>query len=145
MKTVCKRLGSGLLALMLLSATMLSTCSAVVYASDYFARTEVWCSAKGNGKITINYDIDATRTMDLLGVYSVTIYEQQSSGSYKNVKVYDWDNVDGLTVANAYTTDGTLWYQGKAGVKYYATVRCYAKKGTESAILPQTTDIITAT
>lgn len=149
MKTVWKRLVSGLLALMLLS----STCFAAVEleynvrASEYFSSTAVWCKAQGNGKITVNYDIDATKIMDKLGVLYVTIFEQKAnSTTWREVKTYDWDNVSsGLTESNTSTTEGTLWYQGVAGAKYYAEVGCYAKLGSGSSVLPQTTRTITAT
>lgn len=145
MKTVCKRLGSGLLALMLLSTAMLSTCSATSKASDFFSSTEVVCYAKGSGKVMLEYDIDATGIMDALGIYYATFYEKQPNGKYISVKTYNWDNVDGLTTSNTSTAGGTLWYQGVAGRSYYAVVGCYAELGSKSSILPQTTRTITAT
>lgn len=151
MRTVYKRLVSGFLALMLISVTLCSTCSATYAtltserASNYFAATEVKCTAMGNGKIVCEYDIDATRTMDALGVYYVTFFERQSNGSFIEVKTYNWNNTNGLTESNTASTYGRLWYQGTAGVKYYAEVGCYAERGSDSVIYPQTTRTITAT
>ena len=146
MKTVCKRMVSGLLAVMLLSSTCLAAANTSNRASKFFSSTEVWCMAMGNGKITVHYDIDATETMNKLGVLYVTIYEQKAnSTSWREVKTYDWNNASGLTVSNAYTVYDSVWYQGVAGAKYYAEVGCYAKLGNQDATLAQDTRVITAT
>ena len=144
MKRTCKRLTAGLLALMLLSSTCLAS-TASTLPSRHFARTEVWCTAMGNGILTVEYDINATETMDELGVLYVTFYQQQSNGSWAQVMTYDWNNISGLTESNAYTKEGRLWYQGVAGAKYYAEVGCYAKLGSRDATLAQNTRVITAT
>lgn len=148
MKTVCKRLVSGFLAVMMLSAVMLGTCAATsdnLKASDYFAATEVKCIAMGNGKIVVEFDIIATRTMDELGAISISIYEKQSSGSFSKVKVYTSGTTNGMIETDTGSAYGRLWYQGKAGSQYYAIVGCYAKLGSTDATLAQYTRTITAT
>ena len=146
MKKVWKRMVSGLLAVMLLSSTCLAAANTSNRASEFFSSTAVWCKAQGNGKITVDYDIVATKRMDKLGVLYVTIFEQKANSSWREVKTYDWNNVSsGLTESNVTTTEDRLWYQGVKGAKYYAEVGCYAELGTRSAVLAQTTRTITAT
>ena len=139
MKQKISRLSAFLLALIALFNMALSA-GAVVRASDYFAVTEVWATSRGNGKFIVEFDIGAKRTMQELGAEKIYIWEQQSDGSYENVKTYTSGLIDKNTAA-AYRM---ITYSGTPGVKYYATVVLYAKDSSCSEKLYSSTNVITA-
>ncbi len=109
-------------------------------ASDYFAFTEVWATPQGNGKFIVEFDITATHKMDVLGADKIYIWEQQSDGSYDNVRTY----TSGLTDTNTADAYRKITYYGTSGVKYYATVVLYAKDSSGSEKIYSDTRVITA-
>ncbi|WP_337542806.1 hypothetical protein [Dysosmobacter sp.] len=109
-------------------------------ASDYFAYTDVWATALGSGRVAVEFDINATDIMQELGAEKIYIWEQQSDGSYENVKTYTTGLIDKNTSA-AYRM---ITYYGTSGVKYYATVVLYAKDSSGSEKLYSSTRVITA-
>ena len=86
-------------------------------ASDYFSYTEVWATPQGNGKFIVEFDINATHRMDQLGADKIYIWEQQSDGSYDNVKTFT-KNVTiapkALKTANIKLKENSFTYTGKA-------------------------------
>ncbi len=109
-------------------------------ASSYFAFTEVWATRQGNGKFIVEFDINATHTMNELGAEKIYIWEQQSDGSYENVRTY----TSGLIDRNTTSAYRMITYSGTSGVKYYATVVLYAKDSDGSEKLYSSTNVITA-
>ena len=109
-------------------------------ASSYFAFTEVWATPQGNGKFIVEFDITATHKMDVLGADKIYIWEQQSDGSYDNVRTY----TSGLTDTNTADAYRKITYYGTSGVKYYATVVLYAKDSSGSEKIYSDTRVITA-
>lgn len=111
-----------------------SVCSAAAASeaetrsSYYFSATDVRAYAEGGGEILIEIDIDATHTMLEVGASDVYIYEQQSSGSYKNVFTFTSDDYyDDMIETNTAFANLDLYYQGVSGRKYFATVAVYAR------------------
>ena len=101
--------------------------NAAVTSSDYFWVTDVVGQAVGNGKVTFEFDINATHTMKELGASQIMIYEQQSGGTYKNVKTYTRNDTSGLIQTNTAASYGRVAYPGVSGRKYYAMFALYAK------------------
>ena len=85
-------------------------------------------------------DITATHKMDVLGADKIYIWEQQSDGSYDNVRTY----TSGLTDTNTADAYRKITYYGTSGVKYYATVVLYAKDSSGSEKIYSDTRVITA-
>ena len=137
---------SRLLALLLSCVFVLGTFSQVsasstsARASDYFSYTDVWATSQGNGKFLVEFDINATHKMLQLGADKIYIWEQQSDGSYDNVKTY----TSGLIDTNTAASYRRITYSGTPGVKYYATVVLYAKDSDGSEKLYSSTNVITA-
>ena len=109
-------------------------------ASDYFSYTEVWATPQGNGKFIVEFDINATHRMDQLGADKIYIWEQQSDGSYDNVKTF----TSGLIDTNTSAAYRRVSYSGTSGAKYYATVVLYAKDSSGSEKIYSDTRVITA-
>ena len=89
MRTKVTRLLSLLLACMLLFSMLSSVGAVSNRASDYFSYTDVWATPQGNGKFIVEFDINATHTMQVLGADKIYIWEQQSDGSYDNVRTFN--------------------------------------------------------
>ena len=140
MGTKVTRLLSLLLACMLLFSMLSSVGAVSNRASDYFSYTDVWATPQGNGKFIVEFDINATHTMQVLGADKIYIWEQQSDGSYDNVRTY----TSGLTDTNTADAYRKITYYGTSGVKYYATVVLYAKDSSGSEKIYSDTRVITA-
>ena len=131
-----------LLILMNLSGVALA--NVVPRASDYFGCTDVYATAMGNGKILVEFEVDATHTMLEVGAKKIYIYEQQSDGSYDNIHTFSKDTTSGMTETNSAFADGAVTYQGVSGRKYFATAALYARDSNGSETLYFDTYIITA-
>lgn len=117
---------------------------AATNASDYYSSTSVYASAPGGGDVLIEYDVNATDFMDEVGVKKITIWEQQSDGSYSIVYTFTRYNTSGLIVYNAISHCGGVTYHGTSGVKYFATVQFYAKDENGNESLHFDTRVVTA-
>ena len=78
--------------------------------------------------------------LELVTTFHIYIWEQQSDGSYDNVKTY----TSGLIDTNTAASYRRITYSGTPGVKYYATVVLYAKDSDGSEKLYSSTNVITA-
>lgn len=103
-----------------------------IQASDYFGRRNVIASAAGSGKLQIVVDVVAKGIMQEVGATKVTVYEQQSNGSYSPVHTYTRYNTPALIQKNRLSNKFELTYQGKSGTYYYAVAACYAKNASGS-------------
>ena len=72
----------------------------------------------GGGRVAVEFDINATDIMQELGAEKIYIWEQQSDGSYENVKTYSSGLIDKNT-ADAYRM---ITYYGTSGVKYLSLI-----------------------
>ncbi len=144
MKRFTRRLCGLISALILTAALLVPMACAAVQASAYFAVTDVVAYAEEDGKIYIEADVCATRTMEEVGVKSVTIYEKQSDGYYDEVKTYTRYNTSGMISTNNIHNFKSLTYQGTIGKKYYAEVAFYAKNSEGNETLYHDSNVVTA-
>lgn len=144
MKRLSHRIFSMFAALILSVALLVPMACAAARASAYFAVTDAVAYAEEDGKILIEADVCATRTMDEVGVKSITIYEKQSDGYYDDVKTYTRYNTSGMIATNNYTHFKSLTYQGTIGKKYYAEIAFYAKNSDGNETLYCDTNVVTA-
>lgn len=140
MKKRCVHLLSAIICCIIFVGTIPVANASTDRASDYFWYTDVWATSQGNGKFLVEFDINATHKMDQLGAEKIYIWEQQSDGSYDNVKTY----TSGLIDTNTAASYRRITYSGTPGVKYYATVVLYAKDSDGSEKLYSSTNVITA-
>ena len=137
------RLLSVVLALALAFAMIPMANATETRGSDYFAAHVVQAFAIGNGKVLVEFDIDATDMMDEIGASKIRIYEQQSNGTYSNVYTYTRDD-DGMMFTNDCFANSDVTYQGVSGRKYYAAVSLYCKDSTGSQTITRNTNVVTA-
>lgn len=120
--------------LFLLLALMFSiTIPASARASEYFFRTYVKATDIGSGVIRILIDVGATETMQELGATQVTVYEEQSDGSYDPVRTYTRYNYSPSMISyNRASHVSYVTHYGTPGKSYYAVCAFYAKNATGS-------------
>ena len=132
-----------------LSFVMLFTITANAFAtstraSAYFSYTEVVAIPTGNGNITVEFEINATKIMQEVGMTKIVIYERQSNGTYNAVKTFTRYNTSGMIETNESYISSSVSYKGKTGTKYYAMAVFYAKDSKGSEELYDETSVITA-
>lgn len=142
LKLRIQKLCSILLAFLLLLGSVPTASAVNARASDYFSRTQDWCTALDDCKVLVEFDVVATHTMTTLGASSIAIWEKQSNGTYKQVKLYT--RADGIMHSNAYYAYDSVTYQGTEGTKYYAVVTYYATDANGAEALTSTTNTVTA-
>ena len=143
MKKQMKKLTMFLLAALLVLGSIAPTAGATqARASTYFKSPTISISAQGSGKVKVSFTIKANQTMDTLGASYITIWEKQSSGSYKQVKIFT--RADGIMSSDTASASGSVTYSGTAGTKYYAVINFYTTLGDDYESEAHTTSIITA-
>jgi len=97
------------------------------YISDYMADTAV----SSSGKITVTFDINGTKTLDVIGVQTIIIQEKASSSStWRTFATLSSDDYPNMLRYNSTGNTGTVNYYGaKSGYYYRAKVYFYAEKG----------------
>ena len=130
--------------LVLTLSLLLPMACAAEQASYYFAYTDAVAYAEADGKILIEADALGTDIMDEIGVESITIYEQQTDGSYDDVRTYTRYNTSGMIRTNNYEHFKAVTYQGTIGKKYFATIAFYAADDEGSETLYRDTYVVRA-
>lgn len=141
-----KRITSILCALLIIMGLPATACASEVTprASEYFSFTDVRAYAKGNGKVLIEIDVDATDMMDEVGASVVFIYEQQSDGTYDVVYTFRKEAYPSMIVEDSFFGYVDVIYQGIPGHRYYAYVGCYAKDSNGAETLFFSTNSVVA-
>lgn len=97
-------------------------------ASAYFSYTNVYANDIGNGTISIKIHVLGTGTMQQIGATQVTVYEEQSDGSYDPVCTYTRDNYYPSMISyNRASHLSYVTHYGTPGKSYYAVCAFYAK------------------
>lgn len=141
-----KKIISLLCAILIIATLPVTACAteATPRASEYFGFTDVRAYAKGNGKVLIEIDIDATHMMDEVGASAVFIYEQQSDGTYDVVYTFRKEAYPSMIVKDSFFGYVDVTYQGIPGHRYYAYVGCYAKDSNGAETLFFSTNSVVA-
>lgn len=114
-------------------------------ASSYFASESLGLAAVGGGKVLVKLNVASMEKMQELGATDLYIYEVQSDGRYTQVAHYTRDRYPMLIKKDVSQAIIQLTYQGKAGKRYYAEAKCYAKNASGSGTRWVSSNIITAT
>lgn len=123
-----------ILSLGLVVAAVLSMCCVGASAVEPRASTTLFLvtasTSKGSntGEIKINYDVQASKKADEVGVSSIEIY--RSNGSYVTTITGTTEN--GLIRTGTTRHRSTYVYTGTSGTSYYAVVTGYATIGSDS-------------
>lgn len=125
---------------------MLSMCCVNANAIETRASTTLSLftasTSKGDnkGEVKINYDVQASKMADEVGISTIEIYE--SDGSY--VTTITGTTRNGLIRTGTTRHKSTYVYKGTSGVSYYAVVTGYATVGSDSDDRTVTTGSIKA-
>ena len=120
---------------LLLTVALLFSCAIPAYAvearsSEQIQDIESTVTSSSGGKISINFEITGTDTMDELGADSIYIYESTSSG-WDLVKSFD-RNDSNMTSKNTVYHAGTKTYYGTTGEEYLITISYFAEDSSGS-------------
>ena len=100
--------------------------------------------AQSGGKILFETDIDATHTMQEVGVSQIIVYEEQSDGSWDEVYIFTMEEHPYLIETNSIGACIDATYQGTIGKDYYAIVSCYARDSDGAEWIHCETPTVTA-
>lgn len=122
-----KRILSGFLALLFLSASLCAVAAAPApHASLYLDGYGVGVKAKGSGRMAVTYVVFGTDIMDRLGAQTILVEEWDGS---------EWVKFGTYSVSknpSFYATDvsehaATIYFYGTPGLDYRATLTAYAE------------------
>lgn len=102
------------------SATDITT-----YASAYLTSYSVGVSAVGDD-IHIDYTVTATGIHDEVGVYQISVFQQQTSGSWSLIDVIYGTSTNGMIAYNTAVHAGTCVYEAEPDNSYYFVVKVFA-------------------
>ena len=136
---------------LLCAAAMLFTLPTAIWAagpepraSAYFSATGVRAYAQSGGKILFETDINATHTMQEVGVSEIAVFEKQSDGTWDEVYLFTMDEHPYLIETNSIGACIDATYQGTVGKDYYAIIACYARDSEGAEWLYGETPTVTA-
>lgn len=135
------------LSLTVMAALVLSLCGGTAQAVQPRRASETIHSfalsatqGKNKGEIKINFNVNANRPADEVGISSIVIYKSDSS--YVTTITGSKDN--GLLVSGTDFHSSSYTYKGISGTTYYAIVTCTATIGSKSDTRTLTTNDVTA-
>lgn len=114
-------------------------------ASDYLSSYSSWLGvgSSKSGTVYVYYDVDATRTMDKVGITHVAI-QYQNGSSWITEKSIIGAVSNGMIRENYHGHYGTVTFNGTSGKTYRAVITFYAALGDGSDSRTLTTASIVA-
>lgn len=111
--------------------SMSTIANAAFFASEYISDVYAYAGVSSNGRVTVNFDIRATGTMDVLGAKTIIIQEQAPGSSrWTSVATLSSDDYSNMLGYNRSFYDSNVsYYGGRSGYSYRAKVYFYAEKG----------------
>ncbi len=114
----------------LLVMTVSSVAGAAIQASEYINCYGAAIYTSSNGNFVIDFEIDGTGTMDMIGAKTILLQERASSNDdWETVKTYSYLDYDNMMAYNARTLSSNVPYNGTVGYYYRAKVYFYAENG----------------
>ncbi len=95
------------------------------YASDQIDAYDSNVVATGNGKIAIQFSVEATDLMKSLGASKIIIYEKYGEDGWMIVDVFN-ESDKGMTASGKHTYGTTMYFYGTSGVDYKVKVTIFA-------------------
>ncbi len=110
--------------------SMSAVANASLFSSEYISDVYAYTGVNSNGRVTVNFDIRATGTMNVLGAKTIIIQEQAPGSSrWTSVATLSSDDYPNMLGYNRRDYDSDVYYNGKSGYSYRAKVYFYAEKG----------------
>lgn len=112
-------------------------------ASDYLTYYAVYALAESGGEVIIEFEVEATGRMDLVGASCIVIQEKVG-GKWMGVKTYFGSTSNRMLAGDDYSHVGSITYIGTPGKEYRALATVYAEnsKGDDSRTI--ITNFVTA-
>ncbi len=98
-------------------------------ASAYLCSYGADVYAAGGGEVHIYFNVTGTDYMDVLGYFSITLYESTDDENWEPVENFHWTDYPDMLGYNHYFHGGSVVYEGVAGRYYMALASVYAGKG----------------
>lgn len=134
-----------MLTVMLLIAAlgMTTIANAAITASEYIDIAYGSTSHTSGNKVTVDFDITGTDTMDKIGAKTIILQEQTTSSTqWTAVKTFSSDDYPNMLKTDAYQYSSSVsYYEAKPDCSYRAKIYFYAEKGgydTVELITPAT-------
>ena len=122
-KRLTQILALSVLVVLCLSTSALATARrASLYLDDYYVN-----SAALSGRVVIEFDVDATKTVSQVGAGCIVLQEKNSSGKWTNVAYYYPVDYPDMVAYNRSSHEGSVTYYGTVGNQYRGIVTVYAK------------------
>ena len=123
-KRLTQILALSVLVVLCLSTTALATARrASLYLNDYYVNS----AALSGGRVVIEFDVDATKTVSQVGAGCIVLQEKNRSGKWTNVAEYYPVDYPEMVAANRRSHDGSGAAYGTGGKQYRGIVTVYAK------------------
>lgn len=105
-------------------------------ASDQLAYYAAYAVTSSGGKVIIEFEVDGTRRMDLVGA-SYIVVQEKTGGKWMGVSTYFGSVANGMLGDNTFSHMGSITYKGTVGKEYRALVTVYAENsiGDDSRIV----------
>lgn len=117
------------LALALSLCTVVKAEAAETRASAYLAAYLAYVYVDGNGNVSVWYDVQASRTMDEVGVLTIRLQEQApGSSTWTSVKTFRYTDYPDMLAYDDDLHYGHVDYKGNAECSYQAYVTIWAGK-----------------
>ena len=127
--------------ILVIAALSMPMALAAMESNQYIDSFSAATSAKGNGKIRVDFGVYGTGMMDDLGATTISIYKNGYI-----VKAFSSNNIlysASMMGHNTWVFYGGVDYQGVAGNTYYAEVTFYGADGSGSDIeIYQTASVV---
>jgi len=116
--------------LLLVFLGMTSIANASITASEYISSYGAVTNVSGE-KITVTFDINGTKTLDVVGIQTIIIQEKRpSSSTWSTFATLSSDDYPDMLRYNASSNSGNIYcYGARSGYYYRAKVYFYAEKG----------------
>ena len=121
---------SVLVVLCLSTSTLATARRASLYLNDYYVNS----AALSGGRVVIEFDVDATKTVSQVGAGCIVLQEKNSSGKWTNVAYYYPVDYPDMVAYNRSSHEGSVTYYGTVGNQYRGIVTVYANKKTASVM-----------
>jgi hypothetical protein len=114
-----------------------------IQSSDFLTYYAAYALSRSGGEVIIEFEVDGTGRMDLVGS-SYIVIQEKSGSTWKGVSTYFGSVSNGMLDDNAFSHIGSITYAGTLGKEYRALVTIYAEGSAGDDSRTVTTNTVTA-
>ncbi|MDD3230707.1 hypothetical protein [Oscillibacter sp.] len=98
-------------------------------ASDQLAYYTAYAVTSSGGKVIIEFEVDGTRRMDVIGA-SYIVVQEKTGDKWMGVSTYFGSVANGMLDNNTFSHMGSITYKGTPGKEYRALATVYAENSS---------------